>query len=694
MRTAVPAAFALLGLAAAVPAHAWEQEFQGGVFDGWLLQWSGRASAGAAWRMQARDDRLIGKSSLDPTLCAPDDCLSFQAADTAPNDRFLAARGAASSNTDDGDLNYDPGDLVMSGVKLTSKIDFGTPDYGIEMGGLFFYDPVNTDFRETHTNRIELPGPAPGGYVRTKRATVTEHTLGEHVELREANAYWFTDSWLDQPIEVRVGRQVLHWGEAAVNVQGALNVVNPPDANALPRPGVEFQDIYRPASLFVVRGPVTTLISFEAFYQLEWRPYDFPARGSFFSFFDGGNAVEPDDYLVFPFGKAPEDPQLIGVPANTALRQVSTTSYSLARDPNRTPPDSGQYGVSLSWVLDDVIDAPLTMNFYYANYHSRLPMISARSADASCTRREGNARGMDTTTAAEFETDCSGRDALPIDTARWFFDYPKDIRMWGLSFETEALGLSVQGEFALRENQPIQVDTEDVLFTALQPAFPRNTIDVTPGSLTLAAATRAIPTYLLQYRGGTPGEVAPDAYVRGWERFRTLNATGGITKLTGANSLLWADEAVYLFELSGSYVPDLPPIDDLQLEGPGTRFAYTPGIADTGDALKINPKSNGPNGYVSKLAYGYRFASYLKYSNVLRPGLTLRPLVVVTHDIHGVGPGIAENFLDGRKIIVTSLQAQYHRWRADAGYTWFTGGGNANVLSDRDMFAVSVSWEF
>ena len=45
------AALAMAGaMGAASPAFAYEKEFEEGAFDGWLLQWRTRVSAGAAWR--------------------------------------------------------------------------------------------------------------------------------------------------------------------------------------------------------------------------------------------------------------------------------------------------------------------------------------------------------------------------------------------------------------------------------------------------------------------------------------------------------------------------------------------------------------------------------------------------------------------------------------------------------------------
>ena len=701
-RTLGAALVVLLACISAAPTTvaAYEKEFEGGRFDGWLLQWRNRASLGVGWRMQERQDRLIGKASLDPDLCAPDNCIALTAGDTAANERFMAAPGAMSSNTDDGDLNYDKGDIVTSGLKYTSKLQFGTVDYGVEVGALAYYDPVNTDFKEQHWNRIVTAGPGPGVRTKSDRPTETEHQVGYKVELREANLYWFTDSWDDQPLEFRLGRQVLTWGEAAVNVQGTLNFVNPPDANSLARPGLELQDIYFPETMLVVRGPVRGSLSFEFFYQLEWRPYGFPARGSFFSFFDGGNEVTPNEYVVGPFGKTPEDPQQLGIPALPIAQLVTTTSFSLLRAENNEPKDHGQYGIALYWLLDEYFDSPISLNFFHANYHSRLPSVSAYAADAGCHRREGNALGIDANTVT-FALVCplgvqqpgpDTFDALPLETGQYFLDYAEDIKLWGLSFDAEAFDMAIQGELVYRENQPVQVDLEDVLFTAFQPIFPRETIEL--GVATLADSQIAIPTYLEAYRGKTPGETAPNSYIPGYERLKTIHGTLGFTKITGARTLFGANEAVYLLEISANYIPELPSLSEIQFEGPGTHTHYSPGIADTGNALKINPVSNGRDGYVTDFAYGYRLAAFLRYTDVYIPGLAIRPLLILAHDINGVAPGLAENFLEGRKVIVGNVQAQYHNWRADIIYSWFTGGGDAHVLRDRDALGVSVSYEF
>ena len=52
-----------------------------------------------------------------------------------------------------------------------------------------------------------------------------------------------------------------------------------------------------------------------------------------------------------------------------------------------------------------------------------------------------------------------------------FIEYPEDIRLYGLSFNTtwEQTGIAIQGEVSYRDNVPLQIDDVEVLFTGLSP---------------------------------------------------------------------------------------------------------------------------------------------------------------------------------------------------------------------------------
>ncbi len=688
-------------------------------------------SIGAAWRLEDQDPNLIGKASLpgNRDLCAADNCIGLSAGDTEPNERFLAAPGALSSIIDDGNLNYEQGDVVAATAKWSPRLSVDWGDYSLEASALYFFDPVNDGFRETHPNRIVQPGPGPGEFVRVPRSRQAERDVGEAFELR--NLYLQTTFELPgkRLLDVKLGRQLLNWGVSAFGIATSINVVNPADLNNLVRPGAELFELYLPQNMLVLAGDLIGSTTFEAFYQLEWQPFGFPAKGSFLSFFDAGNEVEPNETVVLPFSKTPEDPMQQGTPANSLLGLVSATSFSAARAPNREPSDTGQYGLAVYHYFDD---SGIELGLFAARYHSRLPSVSAFAADASCTRREGNANNRDTTNLLQFLDDCGvpGLDtpgvdfeALPLDSARYFLDYAEDIRMFGFSLIGDSFGAAWQMELSYRPNFPVQVDLEDLLFAAFQPAFPRNTLTIIPdnpvvdvagslltllpeltlpggplspgdvGPATLASSRVAIPDFLTAYRGGTPGEIVPNSYLQGYERMALWQGSASFLRIWSGGQVLNADQFGLLFEVDGILLPDLPSTSVVQFEAPGTNTHASPGIAETGNGLLINPIQETGQ-YVTEFSWGYRAGLLLLYNNVLLPGLSLRPLIVMVHDIEGVAPGLAENHLEGRTIMLNNLEAKYRDFSFNLQYARFGGAGRQNTLRDRDLFALAVSYDF
>lgn len=689
-------AIAMMLAAAAVPSAA---------MTGVEWTWRNTLSVGASWRTAGRDNRLIGKASLDPQLCATDDCLGASSGDTAANARFLTAPGSLSSNTDDGSLNYGRGEIVAATGKWNSVLDLVSGPWHLRMSALAFHDPVNADFSDFHPNRIVAPGPQPGVAVHTPRGDEAIAAIGRGLQWREGFVRYDGTTAGELPLSLSVGRQTLAWGVSAFATQGTLNIVNPLDTNALARPGARLAEALLPVGQIVAEiGPGDTGWSLEAFYQFEWRPYGLPARGSLQSFFDAGNDPAADDHVVALFAKAPNDPEQLGTPAHPQLSAISATSYSLRRAPNREPPGTNQYGVALYRSFDDRMTGEVGL--FAARYHSRIPVVSAHAAQASCTRREGNARSRDTASGLQFLADCGipllqqpGRDfeALPVDSARWFLEYPEDVRMFGLSLHVEHRGWIVQTEAVYRPNQPVQIDMEDVMFAAAQPAFPRSDLDLASllpglggGAWVVPSGRRAVPDYLTTFRGGVPGEIAPGAYIRGYEAQRTVNTMLGLTRILG---LAQGVPLALIGEVHAVWLPQRPDLDVLQFEGPGTHTHASAGVADSGDGLRLNPVANR-GGYVSETAWGYRAAVTAEFRDVAGSGIILRPFVFVAHDVAGVGPGLAENFLPGRRITTAALMLQRARWRLDLVQLWHAGGGVRNPLRDRDQFTAAISVKF
>ena len=92
----------------------------------------------------------------------------------------------------------------------------------------------------------------------------------------------------DLPGTVRLGKQVVSWGESTF-IGNSINSINPLDAAAFRRPGAEIKEGLIPVNMFYISQSLTDQLSMEAFYQLEWDQTIVDNCGTFF-----GNDVVAD----------------------------------------------------------------------------------------------------------------------------------------------------------------------------------------------------------------------------------------------------------------------------------------------------------------------------------------------------------------------------------------------------------------
>ncbi|MFN2355721.1 MAG: DUF1302 domain-containing protein, partial [Desulfopila sp.] len=160
-------------------------------------------SYGAAWRMEDRDSRLIGIA----------------------NQQFNSGKGSAYSlNYDDGNLNYDKGDLINHTAKITSELALNWRNFGLFVRGTAFYDFENND----------------GSRRRTDLSSDAKDLVGKDATLLDAYLNWDFDI-ATAPAQLRVGRQVLSWGESTF-IQNGINIINPFDVSKLRVAGAELRE--------------------------------------------------------------------------------------------------------------------------------------------------------------------------------------------------------------------------------------------------------------------------------------------------------------------------------------------------------------------------------------------------------------------------------------------------------------------
>jgi len=93
-------------------------------------------------------------------------------------------------------------------------------------------------------------------------------------------------------------------------------------------------------------------------------------------------------------------------------------------------------------------------------------------------------------------------------------------------------------------------------------------------------------------------------------------------------------------------------------------------------------------------SWGYRLGGSLNYQGILG-GISLVPRFLFTHDLRGTTPAPVSTFVEERKSFTAGLGLNYiNRWTGNLSYTSFFGAGDRNLLNDRDLLRLRISYTF
>jgi hypothetical protein len=637
-----------------------------------------------------------------------------------------------SPNIDDGNLNFDTGTYSRV-FKVVSEIGLDFEHFGVFVRGSGLYDDA---IENSPTARTELTSEA-------------KDLVGSYVRLLDAFAYLRFDIG-SRPAEIRLGSQVVSWGESTF-IQGGINAVNHFDVSALRVPGAELKEGFMPQEMAFVSLGITDNTSIEAFYLADWDDTEPEPVGSYFSTNDfvpdGGHQV----FLGFGgFSDQGTDFRPLGGP-------FITNFLAVPRGPTVVPDEQGQFGVALRTFFPDLIGGT-EIGLFFINYHSRVPLISGRTgtragignAAGSATAVRGaagalaaglpfaaavataanlavttaaNAGGnLTLATATQYATIGANyalqgvnqsdiaRNAGNIaqheygQTAQYFTEFPEDIKLFGLSFNTQfqSSGIALQGEISYRQDVPLQFDDVEVLFAALSPLeqalFPLSA----PGVPFPTTCNTTIPTVS---RCGQLGAFDVDQLVQGWELHDSYQAQFTLTK--AVSNVLAASQLVMVFEAAVTYIDGLegklsggPNNRGLRYNGPGTSVSGNAELAGrhcpylpTAECVALNlvePQER----FADPTSWGYRFAGRLDYPNLMGPW-TITPRYSWQHDVQGTSPGPGGNFVEGRYGLTLGVGGNLRNtWDLDLSWTRYGGAGRFNDINDRDFIAATVKVAF
>ncbi len=592
------------------------------------------------------------------------------------------------ANSDDANKNYQSGDAFSQAFTGSHTLKFNYDNYGGVVSGKYWYDSAIANNSVSHGHGATLPNDGEGGATSYDNAAGKLDDSGFD-DLSKAQGAYLMDAYVygefelgEMPLDVRLGRQVLSWGESTF-IPGALSNTNPYDVVALRRPGAELKDGLLPVSMAYANLGLTEDVSMEAFYQLEYESTQIPSCGTYFSTND--YASNGCNTLVAADG------------AITVVR--ADKGYTKAKD-------DGQFGAALRFNVADT-----EIGVYAMNVHSRLPMISITKVGLTDAQITGAAQAIATpgvtalatpgvtaaVTAQVYAaqsipqgTELSAtpqaiQDAVaagvvagvnaqiaayvadpvtgtPIKTSviasdtYYMVQNTEDQQIAGLSFATTVGPVAFSGELTHTKDMPLQINGPQLTSAVLTGLS---------SSANLAADVQAT-----ELGGVVPSFKKHDV--------SQLQLTG----ITTFDQVAGASQLVLVGELAYTAVQDFDEGTDATKYGRSDLFGlYNPN--GSGDTAK-------DDGFLTSNAWGYRARLSANYANVFS-GINLTPTLSWKHDVEGYSQ---YGFVEGDTSLGLSVVASYQSiYTAEISYTQYSGD-DYSVTKDRDFASMSVGMQF
>src|SRR5690554_3877206 len=543
----------------------------------------------------------------------------------------------SSYNYDDGTLNYKRGDVYSNVLKWSGDLEIGYKNFGAFTRARAWYDQTIMD----ETPRFKAYNDATKSYA------------GKGAEILDAFV-WGDFDVAGAPVNVRVGRQVLSWGESTF-IQGGISSINPVDASAFRRPGAEIKEGLLPVNMAFTSIGLTANTTLEAFYQLQWEKTRTDPCGTFFSTID---------FVADGCG-----PVLLTYTADETTGQFPNVTL-VPRIDDSEPKDDGQFGLALRTYTDLLGGAEFGV--YYMNIHSRMPYINGRLLDNPY-----------------------GAPVLGNHRMEYQIAYPEDIQIMGLSMATSLPnGASIGAEITYKPDLPLQWNAFELIFAGV----PYNAPD---HSRFFKQRIQELGVSVSDLKGnnGAPAQAAAEGalngtVIDGYDKFDVWQAQ--TTYIQFFDRVLGADQLAFIAEAGVNYVPDLPNKSDARY---GRSGAYGIGTTTGGDVCSsASPLANQntayctDEGYVSEWSGGIRVRAGLSYNNAFA-GINVTPNINLAYYM-GYGPEPGAQFIDKRFAYGLGVSFVYmNNASLDITYAGFEGGDYDQMI-DRDNVSLAVKYSF
>ncbi|MCL2656290.1 MAG: DUF1302 domain-containing protein [Betaproteobacteria bacterium] len=524
---------------------------------------------------------------------------------------------------DNGNLNYKKGDLFTAYLKGTHEILVSKPEEGLKFMARGTW---MKDFAAADTRRTDLSDDARAQIVNNMR---------------------LLDLWMskefsigDQRARVRVGNQVINWGESLFAL-GGINATNALDFQRLMTPGAQIKEAVLPAPMVSFASSLGSGFNVEAYYQFMWNRNLLPPAGSYFSTGDyigkGREAVPFNGYNANLTGQ--DAASLSGLRSYNAMAIYDATGGTVVGapiQPDLKPSQGGQYGLALHY---KPTGGDYDFGFYFLNYHDKSPVLNLNNM------------------GSEYQ-----------------WEFLKNRQLFGVSMNTQIGNWAIGSELSYRPRDAVTLSACYGSGGALD--FQNN-----------GALVANCPQYIdnKRYQFLVTGMLNLNPSDHGWV-LDPLGADGGFLSVEAVviNYPGISKDKRITRNIGGMMVDQVPMAGYLIFLDRNTINAGTTPIAAGGGTAT---------------SWGYTIDFNWTYDGRLIPGWQVTPGVTFSHSVKGDTPSVTANYLEGAK--AANFYVMFNQnptvWQAGLNYATYFGGKSdplRQVFKDRDFLGAFVSRNF
>lgn len=310
----------------------------------------------------------------------------------------LNAQGLPSTaNVDDGNRNFKKGALTTNRLSALGEADIKRGNLGLFVRATGFYDDV---YHRSNDN--DSPGTVNKTGPNNEFTSDARKFMGGRARLLDAYAYGTFDLGEKARLNVRLGNQVVQWGEGLFfpNIAGAQG---PADATKSNLPNVEVKDILLPVGQLAAQLQLNPTVTLLGYYQYQYKPTELDPAGSYFSQAD-----------------------VIG-PGAQFIR--AAPGFNINRIEDIKPRNSGQWGLGARFRVTDNTE----LGVYHLRYHDKTPSV-----------------------VTNFMMIPVAPFVVP---SNYQIKYFEDIKLTGASIATKLGDVSVGGEVSYKKDVPVLVNS-------------------------------------------------------------------------------------------------------------------------------------------------------------------------------------------------------------------------------------------